>query len=128
MKNYQKKTNFKHFLQSWPMLFILAFLCIFIASGVVGLLGGFRDTLKNKKIAEEKMMELEARKVRLVKDLANLETDEGKEKIFRENYGLAKEGEEVIIVVDEKIPPEALDDKKGKGFFGFLNIFKNKRD
>ena len=127
MKNYQKKTNFKHFLQSWPMLLILTFLCIFIASGVIGLLGGFRDTLKNKNIAEEKMLELETRKVRLVKDLANLETDEGKEKIFRENYGLAKEGEEVIIV-DEKIPPEVLDDKKGKGFFGFLNIFKSKRD
>lgn len=123
MKNYQKKSNFKHFLQSWPMLLILAFLCIFIASGVIGLIGGFRDTLKNKKIAEEKMLELEARKIRLEKDLANLETDEGKDKIFRENYGLAKEGEEVIIVVDEKIPPEVIDDKKGNGFFGFFKAW-----
>lgn len=120
MKNYQKKTNFKHFLRSWPMLFILAFLCIFIAWGVLGLLGGYRDTLKNKKIAEEKMLELEERKARLVNDLANLETDAGKEKIFRENYGLAKEGEEVIIVVDEKLPPEVSSEKKGGSFLGFL--------
>jgi cell division protein FtsB len=125
MPKYQKSSSFRRFLESWPVLGILAMLVFFIGWGVLGLLKGLEDTSKYKSIAERKVQELEERKLRLTADISNLETDAGKEKIFRENYGLAKEGEGVVVVVDEKKPEKKEEKDRGKGVFGFFkNMFK----
>lgn len=120
MKRYQKGNYFKSYLESWPALFILAMLVLVVAWGVLGLAGGLRDTIKNKNIAAAKVAELQERKTHLAYDIENLETEEGKEKIFRENYGLAKEGEELIVIVEDK-NLEKNKTKEKKGVFG---VFK----
>ncbi len=119
MRKYQKKKSFWSFLESWPMLFALFALVIVIASGVFGLIGGMRDTIKNKNIARAKVEELALRQDRLSYDIENLDTDAGKEKIFRENYGLARDGEGVIVIVEDK---DAAKDriKEKKGVFGIF--------
>lgn len=124
MRKYQKKSLYSKYLETWPSIFVLFLLVIVIGFGVAGLLGGLRETIKNKNIANAKVLELEERKTRLSYDIENLETDSGKEKIFRENYGLAKEGEELIIIVEDKNIDKSKEKEK-KGIFGtFKNWFK----
>ncbi len=121
MKRYQKSKDWRSYLETWPVLAMLSVLVLIIGWGVLGLIGGLRDTIKNKNIARAKVAELAERKERLAYDIENLETDAGKEKIFRENYGLAKEGEEVIIIVDDK----SLEKDKNKDKKGVFGAFKN---
>lgn len=83
-----------------------------------------QETEKNKKIIEDKVTALEQQKAKLSSDIDSLKTDQGKEKIFRENLGLAKEGEGEIVIVEDKNPPPT-PVKPSSGFWGFLkNIFK----
>lgn len=82
------------------------------------------ETGKNKKIVEDKIIALQQQKEKLSSDISNLQTDQGKEKIFRENFGLAKNGEDMIVIVEDKNPPVA-PQPAASGFFSFLkNLFK----
>jgi len=125
MSNFQNKHKKKSFWHSIPVLFVLGIILFIFAWGIVSFIDTMKDTVKNKKNAEVKVNELQQRKEQLLTDINNLTTDTGKEKIFREDYGLAKEGEGVIIVVDEKKSEDDTVKVKNKGFLGFIkNWFK----
>ena len=108
-------------MESRPVLLLLAILLVFFTWGVFGFMGKMQMTRENRKIAEQKLMELQKAKEKLSSDLDNLKTDAGKERIFRENYGLAKEGEGLIVVTEDK---NALESQKADSG-GFFNFFKN---
>lgn len=104
---------------------LLALLVLFFAFGVIGFFNKMQVTEENKKIAENKLAELEKQKYKLSGDIAKLNTPEGTEETIREKFGLAKEGEGVIVVVEDKTAKEA--EVKSGGFFSFLafwNWFK----
>ncbi|MBI5139518.1 septum formation initiator family protein [Candidatus Nomurabacteria bacterium] len=89
------------------------------------LFGKMLETSKNKKIAEAKIAELKENKFKLDRDIDKLNTNQGLEENIREKFGLVKEGENMIVIVDEKkevsVPLEA----NSGGFFSFfLNLFK----
>lgn len=73
--------------------------------------------------AEASVIELEERKERLSEEIQHLETKEGVEEEIRENFGFAKEGERVVIIVEgEEV--ETRGENKNTGFWGsFLKIF-----
>ncbi len=52
--------------------------------------------------AEKNRKELEVRATTLENDIARLETEGGVEEVVRDRYGVAKKGEEVIVLVDGK--------------------------
>ena len=82
------------------------------------------ETSKNKKMAESKVAELEVEKEKLSSDIARLKTEAGVEENIREKFGLAKEGEALIVVVDDKNKNDGADEDSG-GFFSFLkNLFR----
>lgn len=124
MRDFQKNRRWKNILESWPILIILGILVIFFIFTMVGFIGKLQITRENRKIAEQKVAELEQNKERLNSDIDRLKTDEGKEENIREKFGFVKEGEGVIVIVEDKNPPIAEEDSKG-GFFNFLkNLFK----
>ena len=102
MRNFQKKQGWRNAAESKPVLIILGVIILFFAWNVFGFWTKMEETSKNKKIAEAKVAELEQQKEKLATDISNLQTDAGKEKFFRENLGLAKQGEDMIVVVDDK--------------------------
>lgn len=51
------------------------------------------------------LADLDKRNIELQAKIANLRTNRGQEAALREQYGLAKQGEGVIVIVDEKAPP-----------------------
>jgi cell division protein FtsB len=118
MRNFQNKGSWRNILESKPILVLFGLLILFFAWNVFGFWNKMQDTAKNKKIAEEKVAQLLQQKEKLSADINSLKTDEGKEKFFRENLGLAKEGEDMIVVVEDKtVAPVA---PSSGGFWGFF--------
>ena len=112
-------------MQSRPVLVLLGAIILIFAWSVLGFWNKMEETGKNKQAVENKVAELKEQKEKLLADINSLQTEEGKEKFFRENYGLAKEGENVIVVVEDKTPPAPPKTSFSDGFFSFFkNLFK----
>jgi cell division protein FtsB len=125
MRNFQQKRIWRDVLESKPVLIILGIGILIFAWSILGFWGRMEDTARNKKIAEDKITALQEQKDKLTSQINDLNTDEGKEKVFRENYGLAKDGEEEIVVEDDQTAPLAPVPDASSGFFGFFkNLFK----
>ncbi|MFZ2205754.1 MAG: septum formation initiator family protein [Minisyncoccia bacterium] len=106
MKNFQEKRRIRVILESRPALVVLFIVTIVFAWSMVGFIGKAEDASRNKKIAEDKIIELQKSKERFSSDIQRLQTDQGKEEAIREKFGLVKEGEELIVVVDDKNPSD----------------------
>lgn len=125
MRNIKEKRIWKNVIQSKPVLVFLGALVLIFSWSVFGFLNKMMETSRNKRIVEEKVASLKTQKEKLLSDINNLNTEEGKEKFFRENFGLAKEGEDMIVVVEDKNPPKTQNNDTNNGFFSFLiNWFK----
>jgi hypothetical protein len=73
-------------------------------------------------LEDEKRVLLERKKVIEAKK-GSLETDFGREAVFRERFNVARPGEEVIIVTESKEAP--VEKKTSNGFIQFFkNLFK----
>jgi len=124
MRSFQQKRGFKNIVYSRPVLAVLLLLVVIFAWSVVGFMGKMQATIENRKIAENKIVELEKQKEQLSSDIAKLKTEGGVEESIRDKFGLAKEGEGEIVIVEDKnllsAPVPA-----SSGFFPFLFFWKN---
>lgn len=124
MRNLENKRGWRNIVQSKPFLILFGIVILIFSWNVFGFWNKMQETSKNKKIVEDKVTILKQQKENISSEINNLNTDQGKEKFFRENLGLVKEGEDVTIVVEDKNPPEAQKDTSSS-FFSFLkNLFK----
>lgn len=90
-----KKKGFPPYLKAG----LLALLVLWLLVMVYGI---YRKEEVARRAVEETNAQLESLRVReaaLSKDLAELATERGREATVRETYGVARPGEEVIIVV-----------------------------
>lgn len=102
MNDFQQKGNIKKLLESWPVLILLFVLLIFFIFGVFRLFVKMRETAKNRRVTENKLSELSTTRDILSADINSLNTNKGLEENIREKFGLAKEGEGLIVVVEDK--------------------------
>ncbi len=125
MRNFQRKGVWRNILQSKPILIFLGILILIFAWSVLGFWNKMGENNKSKKIAEDKVAELMKQKEKLNSDINSLKTVEGKEAVFRENFGLVKEGEDMIVIVEDKNKPQVPLEANTWGFFSFFkNWFK----
>ncbi|OGI95703.1 hypothetical protein A2917_00055 [Candidatus Nomurabacteria bacterium RIFCSPLOWO2_01_FULL_42_17] len=124
MKSFQRKRGWRNILQSRPVLVFLGIVVSIFAWAVFGFMGKMQMTIKNRALAENKVAQLSKEKEKLSSDIAKLSTDSGVEESIREKFGLAKEGEGVIVVVEDKNQVEVREEDSG-GFFSFLFFWKN---
>jgi len=112
-------------MRTKPALVFLAIVVVVFAWSAIGLVEKAMETAKNKNIAANKVADLQQQKEKLASDIGKLNTDRGIEESIREKFGWAKEGEKMIMVMDDKNPP-AIDENAGKkDFFSFFkNLFK----
>lgn len=117
-----KKSNYK-FWHS-PIALIVLF-CILILFGykIIDLVKKERETAHKKDIILDKIDSLNLRAITLSKDISKLETEEGKEELIREKYQVVKEGEKMVIIVDEDNENDNLLEQK-KTNHGFWNWVK----
>ncbi len=124
MRSFQKNTRFKRMIRSKAFLAFLGAVVIFFGYSLFSLISKMEETSKNKKLAQEKLNQLENEKWKLSSEIGSLKTDKGVEENIREKFGLAKDGESMIMIVDDKNKPLA-PENSSSGFFSFIkNWFK----
>lgn len=111
-------------MQSRIVLILLFALLIFFIWNMRDFVARVRAAWENRRIAEERLKDLEDKKAALSADLAKLGTESGVEESIRLKFGLAKEGEGVIVVVPDEKKTEAEPLQKSGFFSFFLNWFK----
>jgi len=121
-----KKSNYK-FWHS-PFALVLLF-CILILFGykIIDLIQKERETAYKKNLILDKIDSLQGRESSLSLDISKLETEEGKEEVIREKYQVAKEGEKMVIIVDEENKDSSVtEEKTSHGFWNWVKkIFGN---
>jgi cell division protein FtsB len=122
VRNFQKGGKLKHVMQSKPFLIFLGVVILAFIFSIFGFMNKMEETIKNKKIVEDKIAELEKSKEKLSSDITSLQTQEGVEENIRDKFGLAKDGENMIMITDDKSVPET---NTNADSGGFLNFFKN---
>ena len=83
-----------------------------IIVGIGGAWSAFEKERESRMLrvqAETQLGDLSKRQTQLDADIANLETDRGKEQVLREQYALAAKGEGLIVIVDapQAVPTQA---------------------
>ena len=98
----RKVKRYKSALYSMPVIFFLFVLVVLLARQTWSMYVKSTDTRENLENAMHIYESAEARQADLSSDIENLKSDEGIEEEIRNTYGFVKEGEEMIIIVDDE--------------------------
>ena len=85
------------------LIFLLA-LVIVAVSSVWKVYRKAQESSVLRKEAEVQLSDLYKRRTQLETDITKLKTSRGMEEALREQYGLAKSGEHVLVIVDSPTP------------------------
>lgn len=121
MLDFQQKWKVKSFMYSKGMhmfLFIVALYSLFSAYTVYQ---KKRQSDIDVKGAEQRLLALSAKEVGLLQEIDHLQTDEGLEAEIRSKYSVAKEKEQVVVLVEDE-PNMTNDVEQKKGFW--VNLAK----
>lgn len=109
----------------WSYFFLIIFASLFTYSAI----GAYHKS----RLASDKMEAaqidhagLEEQKAKLISEIENANTEFGQEKAMRERFNVTKEGEQVIVLLDDKNPKkdeELKEEKTGFRLF-WSNLFK----
>ncbi|OGI72984.1 hypothetical protein A2737_02155 [Candidatus Nomurabacteria bacterium RIFCSPHIGHO2_01_FULL_41_71] len=125
MRNFQEKKKLKKILGSPAVLIVFFVFLVFFVWVVIRFLGKLFETSKNREIAESRVVELREAREYFFSQIENLKTEKGIEENLREKFPVVKDGEGLIVVVDEKNSEKTKDEKSQNGFLFFIkNWFK----
>ncbi|OGI77286.1 hypothetical protein A3D42_03105 [Candidatus Nomurabacteria bacterium RIFCSPHIGHO2_02_FULL_41_18] len=125
MRNFQEKKKLKKILGSPAVLLVFFVFLVFFVWVVIRFLGKLFETSKNREIAESRVVELREAREYFFSQIENLKTEKGIEENLREKFPVVKDGEGLIVVVDEKNSEKTKDEKSQNGFLFFIkNWFK----
>lgn len=101
MVDFRTKKRLRKILYSRPMIAALFVVFIFLAHAAWDMYKKESLAERKRAEAERELLALEERKAMLQEKIERLKTPEGVEEEIREKFGLAKKGEEVVVLVDE---------------------------
>lgn len=102
MASFGKKKKFTEYLYSKPSIFILLIVCIFLATAVYARFTIERSMIERKVEAEKERQMLLERKAELEERVEYLSGERGIEEEIRTHFDVAKDGEQVVIIVDKE--------------------------
>lgn len=117
MREFQEKQKMKNRIYSKTSIVIALIMVVLISRGVLSVYAKEKDSRMELALLEKKKAELGDRLARVTMNNDRLKTEEGIEAEIRSKYDVVKQDEEVIVVVDEKLPPPAEDTR------GFMKKF-----
>ncbi|MBP6879707.1 MAG: septum formation initiator family protein [Candidatus Pacebacteria bacterium] len=123
MKNVESKNTNKK-ARILATFIICSIFCLVLLVSIVKMGSKLITLYENKKAVDEKLENLELQKNNLAGSIESLSTESGIEETLRDKYFVAKEGESIVVVVEEE--PIVQEEKEGglEFFRKFLEIFK----
>lgn len=124
MAEYQKIKNHKGITHSKATMLVLFLISIVLIAGLFSIIPKERATRENKKQVIDALNLLQNQSSSLAYQIENLKTEAGIEEKIREKYRVVKEGEGLIVIVDEKKSEESAPISESNNFWDFFrNIF-----
>lgn len=102
MKNLKEQNKISKILISWPFIIILFVIVVIFIINLFSFSRKMQESIKNKEIVEQRIIEINKNKEKLQNNIKKLQSENGIEENIRENFGLIKEGEGVVVIVDNK--------------------------
>jgi flagellar motor protein MotB len=122
MKNDQSNIPF---LKTKIGLTISFLISIFLLLGLFGFLQKLNASNKNKKQEQSKLDFYQSERQKIEDRLVEIDSEEGKDRNVRENYNLAKDGEGLVVIIEEEDLGQENSSTEKKSFFDFFRkIFK----
>lgn len=106
MYNFQQKKKIRKLLTSRGAFFVLLIITIFLVRGAVGVYMKGKESKQALAKVSQSLIEVKSREEELAGSIAEMKTPQGVEREIRGKFNVAREGEEVIMIVDEKTSPE----------------------
>lgn len=130
MSLLNKTTWWQGVWRSRLTLFILFVVCFFISFPVYDRFVVEREMAERREEKEEELSLLTERKEYLEKRLEYISSEQGKEASIRKHFDVAREGEEVVVLVGEKevietASPLLPEEQEEESFWQFLIFWKN---
>lgn len=124
-RNFSKKRTFRQVMQSTSSLIFLSVVVFIFAFNIFNFINKTKETARNKQIIEEKVAELENSKEKFNSEINKLKTERGVEESLREKFGVAKEGENMIMITENINETENEKETDSTGFFSwFRGLFE----
>ena len=120
MKDFQKEGKLRRFLQTKTFLVFLGVVVIFFLYNIFNFTRKLQETRKNREIAEKNIEELESTKEKLQADIEKLNTERGVKESIREKFGLAEEGERLIMIVEKQKSSGSEEPARSNKFWHFI--------
>lgn len=124
MREFQRKRVPHKFLYSSAALFVLLIALAFLIKSSWGVYVKERAIRENLNRAQEELAALTARRASLEEKITRLQTPEGIEAEIREQFQMAKPGEKMVLVVEERYTAEDIS-KPAQSFISrFFDLFR----
>ncbi|HLP86586.1 MAG TPA: hypothetical protein VK153_01780 [Candidatus Paceibacterota bacterium] len=121
----KEKNNYQFWHSPIVLFFLFAFL-LFFGYKIIDLLKINIETSHKKEVKQLEIDDLKKRELSLSRDIAKLETEEGKEEIIRSKYPVTKPGEKMVSIIEEEGNVPLEDSKTSHGFWNWLKKVFNK--
>lgn len=116
MREFSRKRQIWKKLYSIPFIIILFIILFFLVKGVYGIFKKSQYSERQKAAVESELFELQQKKESIEQKINRLHTETGKEEEVRSKFDVAREGEKLIVIVeDEEVVPVA---EKDHGLVG----------
>jgi len=126
MREFQERRRIKKFLHSRYAIAVLALVLILVAHSLWNVYTKYKKSVDIAERMNADAVALEDRQTSLKRSIDMLNTPEGKEREALDRFGTVKEGERVIVLVDdsasssEELPP--VHESMWSRFFSFFGF------
>lgn len=103
-----KKRKIKKRIYSWPVVIILSIIAFFFVLNTWDVYTKYVESRSNVAGLAESYERAEIREDQLQEKILHLQSEKGLEEEIREKFNVAKEGEQVIVILDPETPEEEL--------------------
>lgn len=124
MRDFQRKRKIRKALYSKGVLFIVFLLLILAAKATWGVYSKEHQSESALKRVESELAALEAREETLTANISRLKTPEGVEWQIREQFQVAKPGERMVVLIDEKGKVESEEVQERSLLSKFFDLFR----
>lgn len=107
---------------SWPFLFFALGIIMLLGRHIIRSYQNYSLVRKEHERIQEKIQHVEGRTSELQEELLLLEDEKGRDRVMRERFDIRKEGEEVVVIVEEKSDTQPA--QKASVIDSFKNFFK----
>ncbi len=108
MNIFDNKRKFRKMAYSKIVSVGLIVVCAMLVNGLFNIYGKARESLDRKNFSAQSLLKLNNREEKLRREIERLDTRVGLEEELRSRYSFSKEGERVIVILDDSDTSEPI--------------------